>query len=70
MNISDLTYLEIATEANKLEGGIQLYQVGTGFYQHFQGVAGGSTSGPGGTGLGASVWENTIATWGGLTILF
>lgn len=70
MVISDLTYLETATEASKLEGGIELYELGTKFYQHFQGIDAFAMSGPGGSKVGASVWENIIYTSGGLKIKF
>lgn len=70
MIISDLTYLETATEANTLEGGIKLYELGTVFFQHTQAVDGMAVSGPMGSMVVAAVTDNLIFNSGGVKIKF
>ncbi len=49
MIISELSYLEVATEANELEGGLDLSVTSTHFAQQLAVLQSGSSSGPGGS---------------------
>jgi hypothetical protein len=70
MIISDLTYLETATEATVLEGGIAHYAQFAFFAQHLQGINSSAVSGPMGTVAGVQVIDTRTLTFGGLAVTF
>jgi hypothetical protein len=70
MIISDLTYLETATEASSLEGGILSYAEGALFAQRLQGITSVVSSGPMGTTVGAQIVDVKTLTLGGLKVTF
>jgi hypothetical protein len=70
MIISDLTYLETATDANSLEGGILTYDMGSVFVQRIQGIQSGVASGPMGTAVGTQIVDVKTLTFGGVKVWF
>lgn len=70
MIISDLTYLETATDASSLEGGILSYAEGALFAQHLKGITSVVSSGPMGTTVGAQILDVRTLTFGGMAVTF